>query len=90
MVTIEKLREWTLSGDGRDAELEMAKAAAESYLAAAGVPEEDSPARDMAILSLATYYFEQRAPGGNNDYAPLPPCLRPIILQLQHGGEAGK
>ena len=89
MVSIEKLRQWTLSDDPRDNELEMAQAAAEAYLAAAGVPVTDSPARDMAILSLATYFFEQRAPGANNDYAPLPPALRPRIYQLQNGKGAG-
>lgn len=86
MVTIEALQKWTLADDSQRMELEMAKAAAESYLAAAGVPAGDSPTQDMAILALATYFFEQRAPGANNEYAPLPPALRPLILQLQTEG----
>lgn len=83
MVTIEKLRRWAITDESQDMELQMALAAAEGYLAGAGVPMVDRPLRDMALLQLAVYYFEQRAPGGNNQYADPPPCLRPIIWQLR-------
>lgn len=90
MVTIDKLRRWAITDESQDMELQMALAAAEAYLANAGVPAADGPLRDMAILQLALYYFEQRAPGSNNTYADVPPCLRPIIWQLRGGsGEGG-
>ena len=83
MVTIEKLRRWAVADQSQDQELMMAQAAAEAYLRDAGCPEVDSPLRDMAILQLCLYFFEQRAPGGDNRYADLPPCLQPIIWQLR-------
>lgn len=86
MVTIEKLRRWAITDESQDTELQMALAAAEGYLHNAGVPMVDSPARDMALLQLTLYFFEQRAPGQNNQYAPLPPCLRPLIWQLRGDG----
>lgn len=86
MVSIEKLRSWAIADASMDGELQMALAAAEAYLQGAGVPYRDSPLRDMALLQLALYYFEQRAPAQNGQYADLPPCLRPIIWQLRGGG----
>lgn len=83
MVTIDKLRRWAITDESQDMELQMALAAAEGYLQNAGVSMVDSPVRDMALSQLALYFFEQRAPGQNNQYAPLPPCLRPLIWQLR-------
>lgn len=82
-LTMEKLRAWAVADESQDTELKMAWHAAEGYLQAAGVPEVDSPARDMALMLLAVYFFEQRAPGAANDYAPMPPALRPMIHQLR-------
>lgn len=88
MVTIEQLRRWGIADESQDEELEMARAAAEEYLRGADVPDVDSPARDMAIMQLALYFFEQRAPGGQGAYAPLPPALRPLVWQLRTGEES--
>ncbi len=82
---MEDLRRWAVADEGQDAELRLARAAAESYLLGAGVPEDDTPDRDMAILQLTLYYFDQRAPDARGGYAPPPPALRSIILQLRYG-----
>lgn len=89
MISIEELRRWAVATEEDDRELLRARAAAESYLRAAGVPETDDPERDMAILQLTVYYFEQRGPGANNAYAPPPPMLQGMILQLRSAPREG-
>ena len=83
MISMEELRRWAVATEEDDKDLLLAKAAAESYLRAADVPDADDPERDMAILHLTVYFFEQRGPGANNAYAPPPPMLQGMILQLR-------
>ena len=90
MISIEALRRWAVATEEDDQDLLLAKAAAESYLRAADVPETDDPERDMALLQLAVYFFEQRGPGANNAYAPPPPMLQGMILQLRSQPEGGE
>lgn len=85
MVSLDDFRAWAVAPDLSEVELKMALDAAEEYISGAGVPENSNSAlRDMAQLTLATYYLENRAPGSNGTYAAPPPGLRMMILNLRN------
>lgn len=83
---LEDLRRWEVV-DADDAEamanLRDALFAADGYLAGAGVPDEDTPLRDMLLRKMAAYFYEVRAPG-QSGYPDLPPDLNALVLQLRH------
>ena len=83
---LEELRRWEVV-DPEDthemANLRDALFAADGYLAGAGVPDEDTPLRDMLLRKMAAYFYEVRAPG-QNGYPDLPPDLNHLVLNLRH------
>lgn len=85
MVTVQAFREWMLEMDAADSEVQMALGAAVAYIHGAGVPRSlEGPDKDMAVLQLAGYYWENRAAGANGQYPPPPPSVRDFILQLRY------
>lgn len=83
---LEELRRWeVVDADDADemANLRDALFSADSYLAGAGVSDEDSPLRDMLLRKMAAYFYEVRAPG-QAGYPDLPPDLNALVLQLRH------
>lgn len=85
MVTEEAFRKWMLEPDAESSEVQVALGAAMAYLHGAGVPRTlDGPDKDMAVLLLAGYYWENRAAGQNGAYPPPPPSVRDFILQLRY------
>lgn len=85
MVTADDFRKWMMDPEADASEVQMALGAAVAYIHGAGVPRNlDGPDKDMAVLQLAGYYWENRAAGQNGTYPPPPPCVRDFILQLRY------
>ena len=83
---LEELRRWeVVDADDADemANLRDALFSADGYLQGAGVPNEDTPLRDMLLRKMAAYFYEVRAPG-QSGYPDLPPDLNALVLQLRH------
>ena len=71
------------------ANLALAGAGAEAYLAGADVPmgedmrEEDVPLRELTVLKLALYFYEVRAADPRYGYVSLPPDLNHLVNSLR-------
>ena len=82
MADLAGLRTYAVEGDLTDADYQLALDAAKGYLANGGVTErEDDALYDLGVYRLATYYLDNRAPGG--DVSHVPYGIQGIILQLR-------
>lgn len=87
MSNFEALRRWA-EVDRKDEEglknLLDAQLAADAYIRGAGVPDSDSPLRDLLERKMALYYFECRAPDPRYGYPDLPPDLHALVNSLRY------
>lgn len=65
------------------ANLQDAALFAEGYLAGAGVPRSDNPAREVLLRKMALYYYEHRSADSKGVYPAPPPDLNALVLQLR-------
>lgn len=74
-----------VDGEDEDDVILALMAAAQAYLARAGIAPERSPAAqyDLALWGLTLHYYDHREAVGNE--AAFPIGLRPIINQLKLG-----
>ena len=87
MVTAETLCRWLIEDPGDPDAMESvedALTAAEAYVQGAGVPDAESPLRDMLVRKLASYYYESRSPDDRYGYPAPPPDINALVLQLRH------